>query len=88
MRNPFRRRRPIPNRQVAAEIRLAVYRVKHSAIRQVALCRMLGLDDLLIISHVNQAVDDLRAPEKRGARLFAREVERLVHANPSEGNPL
>lgn len=88
MRNPFRRRRPIPNAATAAALRMFVYEVKHIAIRQVVLGRMLGIDDLLIISQVQEAAEGVRAADPRGARMLAREVSRLVHSNPSEGTPL
>lgn len=88
MRSPFRRRRPIRTAQQASMLRGLVWEVKRAALNQVVLSRMLRIDDLLIISQVQQAVDELRDPDVRGARLFAREVARLVHANPSEGEPL
>ena len=88
MRNPFRRRRPIPNAATAAALRLFVYEVKHIAVRQVVLSRMLGIDDLMIISHAQGVAEGVRDADPRGARMLAREVSRLIHANPSEGNPL
>lgn len=82
------RRRPIRTAAQAYLLRRLVHRVKRTALDHVVLAKMLGIDDLLIISQVQQSVDELDAPDMRGARLFAREVARLVHSNPSEGNPL
>lgn len=93
MRNPFRRRRPIRTANEATALRCIILLAKASALQAVTSSRALGVDDLLIIEYAHQALDQMRGEEQdpralRGARIFAREISRLVHANPIEGEPL
>ncbi|MEA5453272.1 hypothetical protein SPF06_00920 [Sinomonas sp. JGH33] len=88
MRNPFRRS-PVRTAEDAAAIRAVIFIARASAASHVLVSRLAGLDDLLIISRAQEAADEVdgHPDKKRGAQMLAREIARLIHNQPSEGEP-